>query len=455
MPHFQINKEWLLPEEKVRLAEFHSNELLFKSDFKPFRETFIHPRQNEKERNDKWLQVAAGLPRLISKAYADFLFNEPPLVETTENVTEIINDELFNDVFLQKLYSNALVQSYSGGAVMKLFQDEDRDFPTIGFTHPRHFFPQFDPLDCNKITSVKFIFEFHVEELQKGETLLFVEEYFVDCVENRLFIVKGEKIVREIELGIFFPSKKEVQPMPLGKIPVYYVPNFTDGLEFWGKSDYEGLEMLFLAINRRLTVSEHGLEVHGGGKLAVGSGLLDEFGKPLVPSWEYYEVPSDVPNAMKPEFIQPKLSTMENIEQVKEYVKLALLTAELSPSVFGMWEGKLPTSGKALKMEWIRTLTAAARKAMRWELSLKEAGNDWLALANISGEVLSVKLQDGIPEFPDEVIERELMKKEGGLQTTAQAIAKVDGIPEKDAEEKLVKIRADQVSQRDATGSVF
>ena len=450
MPNFTPGEPYLTKQEAVRVNQIDEWQLLYDNSYDDLTLLVTSPDQVKKEGDDWWLQLGAALPGLISKVSGDFLFGEPPIVEGKDDANKEFIENYFSDVFIQFLYEAAITQSSDGGLILKVFTIQDptdpaKIIPRIQIISQRCYFPEF-ARHTKEILAVDLLTTEHkdrdtdwlLREHHEPGTILF-EEYIIK---------KGTGVIISLE------SRRE-ETTELDIIPIKYLPNFRKLGEFWGRSDYAGIEGIFVAINRRLTQNDHNLKFHGAPKLmgpGQGGGILGKDGQPIKKgvALDYLALKSSQVGAKSAEYkyLQQQLSTKEDLETIRENLKFVFLLSDVSPDVFGLGEGAAE-SGRALRLRLERTLTMIRRKAKLWKISLNWALDLALFLLGVDPNY-TMTFQDGLATDLDELIDQQIQLVNNGLTTQKDALKAVHGYDDKTADEKLEIIRQDSVSKNEA-----
>lgn len=459
MPQFIPNERYLTDKEMQLQESISHNDCLYRTKFDACKT--IVPGDKGKEKWEKWLQLAAKMPEMISKVSADFLFNELPEIESdTETGQEYIKENIWNMQFTNRLHPAAMISSSLGGVVLQVVSSDEQK-SRLSFIYPQHFFPVVSQEDAGKLSEAYIIIKQDLMISGVKEKTIYVQHFIPGSIIREVWLTDketGNKLKAQLPLESVFPNLKEVETLGFDTIPLFYVANFQKDLDFLGVSDYDGLESLFHALNRRLTQNEASLERFSEPKMIVGSGVLDHLGRPFSPSGNYYEVnksPMDT-SPVIPAFLQQKLSVQENLDTIGLYFNLICALSEIYPGLIGLDPNtNLPESGRAIRSKLLRTLTMASRKANNWILALTEAINLCLEIEGINGKVTRVRFKDGLPEDMRELIEDEALKLNAEIESQTDAIMRVDGIDKTAATEKALEINAGFAQKQTAINKGF
>jgi len=440
--------------EKSRLDDYEYYKRLFMGKhFEAFRVKIDSDQFNRAYSRLRY--VAVNFAGLLSKIMADMLFSEPPTIKL-EGGDQAWVDSFWreNEMDIQ-CYESALSCSYLGDAVFKLRAGErdagdDESTVICEDISPRIFFPRVDNGNVRaepKAIDLKWTFN-------KGdETYLQIETHEPGKITNKLYLLKGNKIEKEVKFAEVGMTLLPEVLTNIDDLLITHVVNFKTGDRYFGISDYSDLESLFYAINNRLTKIDNILDKHGDPILSVPPGILDEKGNVNKKALGVIEV-ADGENA-KPEYIVWDASLQSAFTEIEKLVDFLYLTAEISPDILGLGQGK-SDSGKALKMKLLRTIAKVQRKRLYYDQALKEivynaqvfAQKNNLTIDGVALKGTPVKpeivWQDGLPIDVAEQQADIIARIDAGLESKVDAIMELDNIDEKAAQKKLDAIEAEQ-----------
>lgn len=443
-------------KEKARLDDYEYYRRLFLGKhFEAFRIRIDDEKYNRAYAKLRW--VVVNFAGLISKVMADMLFSEPPTV-TVPKGDQAWVDALWraNKMDVQ-CYESALGNSYNGDAVFKMRAgklneaDENGESTVIiEDITPTIYFPEIDGFNVRadpKKVELKWTF-------QVGDDLFLRKEIHTPGkIENKVYAMKADKIMPEVGLDFAGLNLEPEQATNIHEMLITHVANWKTGDRYFGLSDYNDLDTLFYALNNRMTKVDNILDKHGDPILMVPPGVLDEKGNVKKKALGVIEVePGD--NG-KPEYIVWDASLESAFKEIEKLVDFLYLTAEISPDLLGLGEGKTE-SGRALKYKLMRTLAKAARKRIYYDQALKEIvyNAQVFAKANgltIDGKALQgepvrpeIEWNDGLPIDNHELQEDLILAIDAGIESKKGAIMTLDAIDEKNAEEKLKNIEEEK-----------
>jgi len=347
------------------------------------------------------------------------------------------------------------------------------------FIHPGCYHPTFDPLDATRVQSVTLAYVYPIPEEDRRDTsfpyMVLKEIHSLEPAVSGT--VSGEETSqRRVRYEGFvdyqlvewngckeggpLPVEKyfnvESQPTGIDEIPVIHMAFNAVGGCPWGRSEFERIMRLILALENRLTQEDEILERHARPKLIVGPGVLDPEGRANLADFDVIEIdPSILEKAVKPEYLtwDPKIDAVKH--QLETLLEFFFMTTETSPASFGMERsGSQVESARALRFKAHRTIN----KIEDLRDTLKRAIK---ALFRIGQKLeLAVRAEEGMESyersaihihFPDPIIEDHTQDaqdygalKANGLVSTKRAVADLFDLDPEETKEELAAIKEDQ-----------
>ncbi|MFA5387860.1 MAG: phage portal protein, partial [Candidatus Paceibacterota bacterium] len=441
-------------KEKARLDDYEYYRRLFLGKhFEAFRIKIDDEKYNRAYAKLRYLVV--NFAGLLSKIMADMLFSEPPTITLPDG------DQGWVDAFWREnkmdvqCYESALGNSYNGDAVFKMragkrnTADDDSTVIVEDMT-PRIYFPEIDGFNVRAEpdkTELKWTFQI------KDQLYLRKEIHTSGKIENKIYEMKGDKIMSEVGFGMVGLELEAEQMTNINEPLIVHVPNWKTGDRFFGLSDYHDLTTLFYALNNRITKVDNILDKHGDPILMVPPGVLDEKGNVKKKALGVIEV--EPGENGKPEYIVWDASLDAAFKEVEKLVDFLYLTAEISPDLLGMGEG-VSDSGRALKFKLMRTLAKTARKRLYYDQAIKQLvyNAQVFAKANnlkVGGKALTkdpvkpeIDWKDGLPIDNTELQADIIQAIDAGIESKKGAIMKLDDVDEQSAKDKLAEIEKEQ-----------
>lgn len=437
-------------KEAARLNDYeYYRKLFLGKHFEAFRVKIDDEKYNRAYARLRY--VVVNFAGLLSKIMADMLFSEPPTIKVPEGDQDWVDAFWRANKMDVQCYESALGNSYNGDALFKLRSGTrsktDTEMTVIAEdVTPKIYFPDIDGFNVrsepNKV-DLKWTFS-------KGdEKFLRVETHEPGKITNRVYEMKGDKIIREVALDYAGLDLEAEQNTNVEFILLTHVANWKTGDRHFGLSDYHDIDYLFYALNNRISKIDNILDKHGDPILMVPPGVLNEKGEVNKKALGVVEVSEGETN--KPEYIVWDASLASAFTEVEKLVDFLYLTAEISPDILGMGEGT-SDSGRALKFKLMRTIAKTQRKRLYYDQALKEliynaqvfakANNLTVEGLALKGEPVKpeIEWQDGLPIDDAELQDQIIAAIDAGIKTKKDAIMELEGIDEANAEVKLQEI---------------
>lgn len=439
--------------DRQRLMDYEYNSKLFTGEHFEAFSIKVGSDQYTKDYS-KLRYVMANFAGLLSKIMADMLFNEPVNIKVPHGDQEWVDSFVHENNLNVQLYESALTASSQGDALFKLrvaprYPDNPNDPSTVIVDEvtPCIYFPEINEFNVKQDPSRKILaWKFK----QNGETYLRQEIHSYGKIENKVFLMKGDEMVKEVGLDILGqPGLQPVEIVGIDECLLIHIPNWKTGSRYFGISDYKDLTSLFYAVNNRLTKIDNILDKHSDPILAVPTGILDENGQVKRSALNLFEVPDGTD--AKPEYIVWNANLEAAFSEVDKLVETIFMISETSPDILGMGKGQAE-SGRALKLKLLRTIAKARRKRLYFDKAIKDIIYRAQLLAKeynvqVGGKLLQgdavvpeIEWQDGLPVDALEAIEIESKRVDAGLTTKKASIMRLDSVDEDTAEEMVDEI---------------
>lgn len=399
--------------------------------------------------------VMVNFAGLVSKVCADMLFSEPPNFYSPNDSKE---EQAFIDALVHENhldaqnYESALSNSALGDALYKIrigerFKGDGKPTVIIEDTTPMIYFPEIDGFNVRANPDQETL----AWTFYKGKTKYLRKEIHVPGkIFNEVWSMENDKVVTKQSISILGdPELKEEEDTLIDRSLLVHIPNWKTGNRFFGISDYQDIDKLFYAINNRMTKVDNILDKHSDPILMVPPGVLDEKGNVKKKSLGVIEVGEG--ETGKPEYIVWDASLENAFKEIEALVEQFFMISEISPDVLGMGKGQAD-SGRALKLKILRTLAKVARKKLYYDRGLKEvlhvammvAYEHKVQVAGLTAPkpfVPEIEWMDGLPMDMAEQVDIEAKRLDSGTTTTADAIARLDGVDEETAKKKAKEIK--------------
>lgn len=442
------------PDSIARLRDYEYYNKLFMGDhFSAFRIRIDDIRYNRDYAKLRYVMV--NFAGLLSKIIADMLFSEPIVIKTPDGDQEFIEALWKENKMDVQCYESALSNSSLGDALFKVrvgkrYPNDTESTVIIEDITPRIYFPKINGFNVREEPEVKEL----AWTFKKGDNFYLRQEiHHFGWLENKVFLMQGEKIVKEENLSILgINSLVPMVDTGIDRSLIIHAPNWKTGDRHFGISDFYDLDTIFYAINNRVSKVDNVLDKHGDPILMVPPGVMDEKGHVNKKALGVMEIADGENN--KPEYIVWDASLDNAFKQIEKLVEFMYLIGEISPDILGVGQG-VSDSGRALKFKLMRTIAKTARKKLYYDLALKEAlyvaqllAKKWNLKVNglaLKGEpvVPEIEWADGLPIDIGEQIDTESKAIDAGLTSKKAAMMRVYGVDEMAAEKTMKDMKGE------------
>jgi hypothetical protein len=440
--------------EKARINNYELYEKVFLGDHV---EAFNIKTQGQyKKELENLRYVAVNFGGMISKLSADMLFEEFPRISAGDN-DDFVHELIHKNQLQTQFYESALENSFRGDAVFRIRAKDKQAI--IEDINPAIYYPEYDEWNVRKEPTAHVLaWKVKIGEGEKGKAKygVFEERHLKGSIEHKLYEFEdGGDLGAELNVTEYMEDVKPVEKTGIDDFLVVHIPNYRINSMFFGISDYKDLMQLMFAINNRITKVDNILDKHGDPILAVPEGVLDEEGKVSRTSFGVIEVPTSESAGAKPEYIVWDAKLESAFSEIEKLIEFLFMTSETAPASLGLDKDGQAESGRALKYKLLRTIAKKHRKELYFDYGIKKLLNTAQEFATVNklkagdvtpkkAEKVEIEWQDGIINDAKETLEIEQMKLDNGLTTTKEAIQRLEGIDEKNAEEKVKKIEEEQ-----------
>jgi hypothetical protein len=439
---------WPDDASKARIGGYEYYEKLFLGQhFSAFNMAIDDEHFNRRWADLRYIKV--NFAGMITKIVADMLFSEPVKVRMPEGDQEFVENLWKTNNLDTQLYESALSNSYKGDGIFKLRigkKDFEQDQSTVIIEDitPNIYFPEVSNFNVRERPAVETL----AWKIKIGKDYYLRQEIHTrGQIENKLFLMKGEKIDKEVDLGMLgIDDLKNLEKTEVNFNLLEHVPNWKTGSLYFGISDYYDLDSLFFAINNRMSKVDNILDKHSDPILAVPPGILDEKGRVKKKSLGVIEIEEG--ESGQPTYITWDASLENAFSEIEKLVEFIYMIGEVSPDVLGMGEGQ-SDSGRALKFKLMRTIAKVARKKLYYDTAIKRVLYKAQVLAkqynikidgkSLQGDPMMPELEwsDGLPIDGTEMITDEVMQVDAGLKSKKAAIMTINQVDEESAKEML------------------
>lgn len=454
----EVGKEWPPKADRARLDRYERYRKLFSGeDAKGY--TFLGCLIGKKQRRE--ISLIMNYPAIITKGAVDILCGEAPQFVVTgkkspkklqEALNEILKENLFNSV----LYASMTVCSYRGDAVFRLRDNGKR--VVVEQIPAHHYFVRLDP--DNDLEALGQCVAW-VRPLDNSQGILRVEHHEPGLIINEAYLVKRNqlerkwKIVEQVSLASVYGEEApdEVQETGIDKPLLWHVPNFYDGENYFGPSDYGGgLETLFEAANNRLSKIDQYLDRHQRPILVGFRGMADQTGA-VEARKDYVEGDAEKAKDL-PRYVTWDGQMASAFEQLQELKRQIRVQSETPKRLTGESEDSSIDSGRAMLNDFIPITKKVNRKRTMVDPKVKDLLLTALQLHALrhegpspEGFAIDIKWQDGVPQDYMEIVQTEAVRIQNGLSSVEGSLKRIDVCSPEEAQAEIARMAAESAEK--------
>lgn len=362
-------------EDENRIKKYKENKLLFEGShdevFKNIQSTIESPDEVA------MTYLVANYCGLVSKLSADMLFGESPVIRIGDNdsANDRLQELITRNKLLTNFYESSLGNSYRGDACMRVRFDKKTKYSEeseilIDHQNPQYYFVEQSLDNIRQIDRQIIGWDFYVEnESGAPQKYLKIEVHEPGRIYNYLYKMSGNKVVAELDIAEMFPETKEEEEQLLNDFVIVHIPNWRTDDRLWGYSDYLDIKSLQDEANNRISQISRVLDKHADPKMKGPAEAMNDSHEVNVTGGKYFPYRVGEP---EPAYITWEAKLESSFKEVDLMLKMMFLVSETSPEAFGMSEGGVQESGRALKYRLMRLLSKIKRKERYYDEGIKE-----------------------------------------------------------------------------------
>jgi len=411
--------------------------------------------------------VCANLAKNIVTVVSDLLFGEDFEVSTADGspLPDSVMEIIRRNKLVSMLHEASLDTAYCGDGVFIVSRGED-GLSYVGAQSPDSWFPILDMDNQKKVMGHRFAW---VREV--GERLfLRMTIHYPGTIEERLFVLDDAGVIeREATLeewSLLYPDRQEGYSVIATDVPeplVVHCPNYRTAGEYFGISEYEGLESLFDALNARLTQIDRILTKHSDPMLGLPADTYRSL-KEAATDWSGFassgnridKARLDVymmgEEGQKAEYVTWDAQLATNLEFTNAIAKHIASVSETAPQLIGLEQMGGGLSGRALRILLLRTLAKVGRRRRYYESAIKDIIRLCLLVEGEEPIDVEIHWPDGLPQDALEDNQIMEMRLSNGTIDRKTAIQRLDGVDEDTAARLVEEINADTDVTRNDSG---
>lgn len=468
--------QWPPAADRARIAAYQRHENLYLGNHET---VFVKSGLFQYTYDDSREYVTVNLLGALTDLLAWRMFGEGISVETpadqpaaAEFVSHLYQRNRLHELFLL----SALGASYRGDAAFKVRYAANTQRVIIESVNPELLYLETDPLDAKAITAATIAQVLHDE---KGRPYIWQERHELrgeaSWIVNRLYRATEDDDgtlymdPRDDQVTLdslpYTADLPEEQATGIDELLVVHLPNqAVDNDVIWGVSAYARLLSIQGELNNRETQRAEVLDKFVD-PFMFGPPLADDTGQVSLRENKYLEVPEGVTGAPAGFLVwDAQLGAVESqLRQLRE--SLAATAGIDVVAIMPQEQSGGPVSGRALRLQQMRTQTTVQAKQLSWTPYLQRLFSvatklatapqvrlAWRptdgALEALEPEAFTPRWGDGLPTDRMEDIQEQVVMLDAGLQSRKRAVQVLQGVTGEELDTVLEQIHAEQAEER-------
>lgn len=425
-----------------RLASVYGDTEVIDPNATPKRRRFQFWNQTARQ-PERRIRIHMPLPADMATTSADLLFSEPPRITVgggdgdQAKIEEMLEENSFGNTLLE---GGEIAAALSGVYLRSSFDTSiSTQYPIISIVHPDAAVPEWR---WGRLVAVTF---WRIVKIENDDVYRHLERHSMGQVEHAVYqgdkttigqrvpLTEGGPIMAQIALGL---RDGDVAPAVQGHMTAQYVPNMRPSRRFRGqpvgRSDYEGIEGLFDALDETWSSLMRDIRL-GRARLIVPQEYLRNLG---TGKGAWFDVDQEVftalemaPNDEAKTQITPQqfeIRVEQHLGTAMSLIANAVTSAGYSGRTFGIHEEGGAATATEVHASERRSFITRGKKEAYWKPAILRSLQAAIALGNqeltlgISPDAvndLTIEFGDSVRE-PMSVIADTLQKLE-----TARAIS--------------------------------
>lgn len=446
----------LSTKDEERIKRYKENKLLFEGDhvdvFKNVQRKIESIEDIDSADKVAMTYLVCNFAGLLSKVSADMLFGENPKIKNETDATNERTEEMIRDNSLYtNFYESALGNSYRGDSCFKIKYAKRSKYANerdviIEPQNPEFFFVETEKNNVRKVNRKIIGFTKKIA----NEKYLQLEIHEPGTIYNQAYRMIGNVISSQVDIKMLDEGLEEVIETGIDDFLLVHVPNWRTDTEYWGYSDYLDIKSLQDECNNRISQISKILDKHADPNMRGPA----EYGDDVDVGGKYFPYSDET---VKPEYMVWEAKLKAAFDQIDYILKMLFLVTETSPDAFGLSEGGIAESGRALKFRLMRLLSKIARKKRYYDHAIKKA----LVIAqkldnehngqNYKVEEPSITWRDGLPDDPKEKAETtESLDRASAMSTEEKVRYNHPDWSEQRIQDEISRIEAEKAEERTA-----
>ncbi len=442
------SQTWPPKSEGERLKKYEENRKLFKGKHNEVFDDWIRLLREDQKST---LELILNWQKRLSTLWADLLVGEPPGVTTGEEESreQQAVDRLVEDTQLViESYDAAIDLSRYGDGILKVRYNNRAIIEAIS---PSIWFPVFSRDSIKQYRFHVLAWSFKVGK----EKYLRAEIHEPGLITNRLFLMDGDSIKKEVELKTVEEYREMPQVIETGTeeflvFPVHNLKTTEDG---FGMDDYSDMDSIIQELEVRIAQISRILDKHADPNMYGPADALEE--DPANPGkytfrggGKYFPVEQE---EATPGYVVWEGQLEAAFKEIDVLMEQLYILSETSAAAFGQLKSGLAESGTALRRLMMTPLAKVNRIRLQFDPALKKVLKTAMELEREQGKADAVELtgniniewHDGLPDDPKENMEIDSGEYEAGI-ISLETILRRRGLRGKALQEEIARIQEDR-----------
>lgn len=448
---------WRTPEEADRVKDYECLWKLYVGDhYAGEGGIWPHPYGDKGKRECIPYQQINLLAK-ATRVFTDLVIGEGVVVTSEDEDIQA----LLETVDFRAMWEALIYASIYGMVGIEPEKQREDEGEKIGWhiVEPHYLYPEYHPTIPGKLIKIRKAIPFLQVPVAGGTMdILYEETHVKGAVEYRLYEISGENIVRELDLELYrtlIDKEADITPFWSTGLDDFFVTIlYNEKIGDIAFSDYTpSAQKSQRALNSILTQIDRILKFHADPKLVVPEQTLTtdpESGRQIW-AWEGSEVLTQPRDAISSYTYLTWNGELAAAVERRDNLVLSVHTEmDMAPQLTAfihLTGGTTAETAAKLKKLLHATLKRAGKKREWARVAIEQLIENMLRLAGFEDPQFSVEFPEFIPQGRDEVLDEVMARKQMELITTKDALIKLDGASEGDAETKAAEIHAEKAGE--------
>lgn len=260
------------------------------------------------------------------------------------------------------------------------------------------------------------------------------------------------RVGQQVDLDCIYPPNMvpadEIEHPYPGSL-LFHIPNERINTQYFGDSDFQGLETVFEAINNRISRIDSNLDYHANPKLVGLPGLMGPDGVIDLKNLQYIEAAATELGKYLPRYVTWDGQIGGSLAQLEHLLETLCRIARMAPAFFGLDKAGSIESGIAMRMRFFATTSKIDDKQSYYDPVLKRMLRAALDLhaekkkVNTQGNV-EIFWRHGLPIDDTEKTRIVVSRVASQIMSRETGICHLDGVSRPEAQKEMALIQSEQ-----------